>query len=88
MDVKTPTARCPSHRCSPLDLFLCSCFCSLASNSLRIPWVTETLGKLISFHEHQHVDTMGYRLSNKLSGVGFERGRKSMEAVEKGEQSK
>jgi len=55
---------------------------------LRIPWVTETLGKLISFHEHQHVDTMGYRLSNKLSGVGFERGRKSMEAVEKGEQSK
>jgi hypothetical protein len=25
-------------------------------NSLRIPWVTEALGKLISFHEQQHVD--------------------------------
>jgi hypothetical protein len=93
MDVKTHTARCPSHRCSPLDLFLCSCFCSLASNSLRIPWVTEALGKLISFYEHQHVDacdagspapwSTGHRLSDRLSGVGSGGRRASMEALEK-----
>jgi hypothetical protein len=35
---------------------------SLASNSLRIPWVTETLGKLFHSHEKQHC--VGWRWSS------------------------
>jgi hypothetical protein len=60
-------------------------------SSLRISWATTTLGKLSSFHEHQHVDSHDadtatpwvYRLSDRLSVVGSCRRRVSMEALER-----